>query len=180
MLDDASEDIDGMDDDARSEPGQNPPITGRWTATSSYDVYIVDTPEKKDDDGTQDPIEDKPVEAPPKHRCQRRRSRSRREKESNTGTRDNNTPDNAEDSDHPVEPVFERDEWEEGQVNPDELVDHEDSEDSNYLPASEEDVSLGNEDFIVPEETLEQECFKRQLIATARIQKKKQQQLQAE
>ena len=50
---------------------------------------------------------------------------------------------------------------EEGQVNPDELTDHEDSEDSNYLPASEEDVSLGNKDFIMPEEPFEQERFKR-------------------
>jgi hypothetical protein len=46
-------------------------------------------------------------------------------------------------------------------------------EDSNYLPTSEEDVSLGNEDFIMPEEPLEQERFKRQLIATARNLKKK-------
>ena len=63
----ASENIIGMDDDAGAEPGQNPPITGRWTTTSTYDVYMVDTPEKKDDDGTKDPIEDKPVEAQPKH-----------------------------------------------------------------------------------------------------------------
>ena len=55
MLDYASEDIDGMDDDAGAEPGQNPPITRHWTATSTYDVYMVDTPEKKDDDSTQDP-----------------------------------------------------------------------------------------------------------------------------
>ena len=73
-----------------------------------------------------------------------------------------------------MEPVFEQDEMEEGQVNPDELADHEDSEDSNYLPVSEEDVSLGNEDFIIPEEPLEQERFKRRLIATARSLKKKQ------
>ena len=44
MLDYASEDIDGMDDDAEAEPGQNPSISGRWTATSTYDVYMVDTP----------------------------------------------------------------------------------------------------------------------------------------
>ena len=103
MLDYASEDIDGMDDDAG--PGKNPPITGRWTTTSTYDIYMVDTPEKKDDDGTQDPIEYKTVEAPPKHQRQRCRSRSRWEKESNTGTGDNDTPDNAKDSDHPVEPT---------------------------------------------------------------------------
>ena len=56
---------------------------------------------------------------------------------------------------------------------------HEDSEDSNYLLLSEDEVSLGTEDFIVPEEPLEQERFKRQLIAIARSLKKKQQQLQA-
>ena len=43
-LDYDSEDIDGMDDDAREEGAQNPPFTGRWTATSSYDVYMVDAP----------------------------------------------------------------------------------------------------------------------------------------
>ena len=40
-------------------------------------------------------------------------------------------------------------------------------------------MSLGNEDFIVPEGPLEQERFKLQLIATARSLKKKQQQLKA-
>ena len=53
-------------------------------------------------------------------------------------------------------------------------------EDDNYLPLSKDEVSLGTEDFIVPEEPLEQECFKRRLIATARSLKKKQQQLQAD
>ena len=38
MLDYGSEDIDGMDDHANEEQGQNPSFTGRWTATSSYDV----------------------------------------------------------------------------------------------------------------------------------------------
>ena len=42
MLDFGSEDIDGMDDDAGDE--QQPPPTGRWTATSSCDIYMVDTP----------------------------------------------------------------------------------------------------------------------------------------
>ena len=49
-----------------------------------------------------------------------------------------------------------------------------DSEDSNYLPLSKDEVSLGNEDFIVLEEPLKQESFKRRLIATARSLKKKQ------
>ena len=74
----------------------------------------------------------------------------------------------------------EQDDREDGQVDPDEQTGNNDSEDSNYLPLSKDDVSLGDEDFIVPEEPLEQERFKRQLIATARSLKKKQQQLQAD
>ena len=38
VLDFESEDIDGMDDDVGEL--QEPPLTGRWTATSSYDIYI--------------------------------------------------------------------------------------------------------------------------------------------
>ena len=57
---------------------------------------------------------------------------------------------------------------------------HEDLEDGSYLPLSEDEVSLGTDNFIVPEEPLEQERFKRQLIATSRSHKKKQQQLQAD
>ena len=45
---------------------------------------------------------------------------------------------------------------------------NEDLENSNYLPLFEDEVSLGDEDFIMPEEPVEQERFKRRLIATAR------------
>ena len=113
----------------------------------------------------------------PKHRRQRRRSKSRHGKDSNAGIGDNDTLENAEYPEAPIEPTPEQDDWEEGQVNPDDPVGNEDSEDSNYLPISKDDVSLGDEDFIVPEEPLEQERFKRQLIATARSLKKKQLQL---
>ena len=50
MLDFDSEDIDGMDDDAGDE--QEPPPIGRWTATSSYDIYMVDTPKEDNGDET--------------------------------------------------------------------------------------------------------------------------------
>ena len=40
ILNYASEDIDGMDDDAGEEQAQNPSFTKRWTATSSYDVLL--------------------------------------------------------------------------------------------------------------------------------------------
>ena len=42
MLDFDSEDINGMDDDEGDEPEPLP--TGRWTTTSSHDVYMVDSP----------------------------------------------------------------------------------------------------------------------------------------
>ena len=48
------------------------------------------------------------------------------------------------------------------------------------MPLSEDEVSLGEEEFIVPEDPVEQEHFKRRLIATAKSLKKKQQQLQAD
>ena len=48
------------------------------------------------------------------------------------------------------------------------------------MPPAEDDISPGDEDFIVPEEPLEQERFRQQLIATARSLKRNQQRLQAE
>ena len=48
------------------------------------------------------------------------------------------------------------------------------------MPLSEDEVSLGDEEFIVPEDPVEQERFQRQLIATAKSLKKKQQQLKAD
>ena len=44
----------------------------------------------------------------------------------------------------------------------------------------EDEASLGDEEFIMPEDPVEQERFKRRLIATAKSLKKKQQQLQAD
>ena len=66
MLDFGSEDINCMDDDAGEE--QEPPPIGRWTATSSYDIYMVDTP--KESDGNK-ATEDNPLEKQSKHRRQR-------------------------------------------------------------------------------------------------------------
>ena len=92
MLDFDSKDIDGMDDDAGDE--QEPPPTGRWTATSSYDIYMVATPKEGDGDKI---AEDNPSKKQSKHRRQRRRSKSRQSKNGDSGTGDNNTPDSAED-----------------------------------------------------------------------------------
>ena len=48
------------------------------------------------------------------------------------------------------------------------------------MPLSEDEVSLGDEEFIMPEDPVEQERFKRRLMATTNSLKKKQQQLQAD
>ena len=48
------------------------------------------------------------------------------------------------------------------------------------MPLSKDEVSLGDEEFIMPEDPVEQERFKRRLIATANSLKKKQQQLRAD
>ena len=141
---------------------------------------MVDTPKEDGDEGCKNPIKDNNIDKPPKQRHQRRRSKSRRDKESNTYNGHDSTPENAENPDAPVEQTFEQDDREEEQGNPDEPVGNEDSEDSNYMPPSEDEISLGDEDFIVLEEPLEQERFKQQLIATARILKRKQLRLQAE
>ena len=102
MLDFDSEDINGMDDDAGDE--QEPPPTGRWTATSSYDVYMVDTPKEGNGDET---TEDDPSKKQPKRRRQRRHSKSRQSKNGDFGTGDNNTPDSAEDNPLQQDPVQE-------------------------------------------------------------------------
>ena len=48
------------------------------------------------------------------------------------------------------------------------------------MPPSKDEASLDDDEFIVPEDPVEQERFKRRLIATANSLKKKQQQLQAD
>ena len=53
-------------------------------------------------------------------------------------------------------------------------------EDDNYTPPSEDEASLDDDEFVVPEDPIEQEPFKRRLMATASSLKKKQQQLRAD
>ena len=101
MLDFGSEDIDGMDDDAGEE--QEPPPIGRWTATSSYDIYMVDTPKENNGD---EATEDNPLGKQSRHRHHWCRSRPLHSKNSDTGTRDNNQ-DGAEDENNPTHPGFE-------------------------------------------------------------------------
>ena len=93
MLDFDSKDIDDIDADAGDD--QEPAPIGHWKATSSYDIYMVDTPKEGNGDGT---AEDDPSKKQPKRRRQRRRSKCRQSKNGDSGTGDNNTPDSAEDN----------------------------------------------------------------------------------
>ena len=102
MLDFDSEDIDGMDDDAGDK--DEPLPTGHWTTTSSYDIYMVDTPKEGNGNETaEDTGEDKPPEKQTNRRRQRRRSKPRQSKSGDTGIGDNNTPDSAEDNNNPLQ-----------------------------------------------------------------------------
>ena len=71
-------------------------------------------------DDIKDAIDDKLPEKQSKRRCQRRRSKTRHGKNSDTGTRENSTPDGAEDNEDPAKPRFEQAEREDRQASPDE------------------------------------------------------------
>ena len=135
---------------------------------------MVDTPKQNNGEDQKDATKDNPLEKQPKRRHQRRHSKPCQGRNSNTSTRDNSTPDNVEDENNPAQPSFEQAEREDGQASPKEQATDGESEDDTYMPLSKEEVSLGDEEFIVPEDLVEQDRFKRRLIATAKSLKKKQ------
>ena len=74
MLEYDSDDIDAMDDDAGDE--QEPAPIGHWKTTSSYDIYMVDTPKESDNEDQRAAAGDNPADKQPKRR-RRRRPKSR-------------------------------------------------------------------------------------------------------
>ena len=57
-----------MDDDAGEEQAQKRPHIGWWTATSSYNIYMVDTPKEKEADGDNGmPVDEPPNRPRQKH-----------------------------------------------------------------------------------------------------------------
>ena len=165
MLDFDSEDIDGMDADEGDD--EEPSPTRPWKATSSYDIYMVDTPKEGDGDGT---AEDDPSKKQPRRRRQQRRSKSRHSKNGDSGSGDNNTPDSAEDN-----PLQQDSPQEDGEAIPHERAADREVEDDNYMPPSGDEASLDDDEFVMPEDPIEQERFKRRLMSTASSLKKKQQ-----
>ena len=79
MLDFDDEDIDGMDDDAGDN--QEPTPIGCWTATSTHDVYMVDTPKGSDNEEQREAAKDNSLENQSKRR-RKRRSKSRLDNDS--------------------------------------------------------------------------------------------------
>ena len=129
-------------------------------------IYMVDTPKEGNGDRT---AEDDPSKKQPKRRRQRRRSKSRQSKNGDSGTGDNNTPDSAEDN-----PLQQDSVQEDEGANPHERAADREVEDDNYMPPSEDEASLDDDEFVVPEDPVKQERFKRRLMAMARSLKKKQ------
>ena len=110
---------------------------------------MVDTPKKASDDDKEDPVANKPSETQSKRRRPKRRSKPRRSKDGNTDIGENSTLGDAENNEDPVGTTSKQ-EHDSRQDNPDEQAVENDSEDDSYRPPSEDDESLGNEDFIVP------------------------------
>ena len=133
---------------------------------------MVDTPKAGDGEKK---TEDDPSKKQPKRRRQRRCSKSRQRKNGDSGTGDNNTPDSAEDNPLPQDSLQEN----EGASPRERAADKED-EDDNYMPPSEDEASLDDDEFVVPEDPVEQERFQCRLMAPERSLKKTQQQLRAD
>ena len=118
-----------MDADAGDD--EEPVPIGPWKATSSYDIYMVNTPKEGDGDGT---TVDDTAKKQPKRRRQRRRSKSRQSKNGDSGTGDNNTPESAEDN-----PLQQDSAQEDGEASPHERAADREVEDDNYMPPSEDE-----------------------------------------
>ena len=72
-----------------------------------------------------------------------------------------------------------RDEQEDGVHSPGPLSEHSHAEDITNQPVSEEEDSLDDDTFIIPDTQVEQECLQQRLIATARSLNKQKQRLKA-
>ena len=144
---------------------------GRWTATSPYDIYMVDTP--KEDNGDQkDTAKDKRPGQKPKRR-QRHRSKSSHSKNSDKSARKNDTLVDSKGNN--MNPAMEQEEP--GHVE--QTPDHSDPEGRTHQTTSEEEDSPVDDAFIIPEKRLEQDNLRRRLMAMARSLKKQKQRLKA-
>ena len=154
MLDFDSEDIDGMDDDVGDE--HEPTPIRHWTATSSHDVYMVDTPKGSDDEEHRDATRDRSLEKQSKQR-HKRHSKPRLD-------RDSSHTDPAIEQDEPAddEHAFEQPSE---QGNLDKQTEH---------PVPGENNSL---DDLTPDKLMEQKNLHKRLVTTAHSLKKQKRKL---
>ena len=110
---------------------------------------MVDTPKETNGD---EAIEDNPSKKKAKHGHRPRRSKPR---QGNTGTGDENNSDDANDEYKPEQPTFEWAKQEDGQDSPDEQATDGYPEEYNYMPPSEDEISLGDDEFGMPEDPAE-------------------------
>ena len=97
-----------------------------------------------------------PVKTPETQSKFRRPKRCPKSCHNNDGAGENSTWNSAESNEDPVGAISEQEEQENRQASPNEQAPHSNgSEDDNYLLLSKDEESLGDEDFIVPEEPLE-------------------------
>ena len=132
--------------------------TGHWTATSSHDVCMVDTPKGNNDEEREDAAKDRSLEKQSKRR-RKRRSKPRLDGNSrHTGPAiEQGEP---ADDEHDIEPPS----------------DHGNMENQIEQPVSGEDNSA---DDITPDRHPEQQNTHQRLAATARSLKKQKQRLKA-
>ena len=62
---------------------------------------------------------------------------------------------------------------EDGEASPHERAADKEVEDDNYMPPSGDKASLDDDEFVMPEDPVEQERFKRRIMAMASNLKKK-------
>ena len=128
-----------MDDDVGES--QEPPLTGRWTATSSYDIYIymVDTPKETNGD---EATEDNPSGRKAQHVRYRYHSKPRHTK---NGPGIESKLDGANKEYNPSQPTLK-------QVGP-MMTGY--WERDNHTPPSDDEASLDNDEFGVLEDLVE-------------------------
>ena len=154
MLDFDSEDIDGMDDDVGDK--HEPAPIRHWTATSSHDVYMVDTPKGSDDEEHRDATRDR---SPEKQSKRRRKCRSK--------------PRLDRDSSH-TDPAIEQDEPADDEHAFEQPSEHGNLDKQTEHPVPGENNSL---DDLTPDRLMEQKNLYEGLVATARSLKKQKRKL---
>ena len=149
MLDFDSVDINGIDADVGDEQ-ESAPI-GHWKATSSHDVYMVDTPKRNDDEEQRDTTRDRSLEKQSKRRCKRR-----------------------------AKPHLDKDPAkEQGEPADDEHAIEQPSEQGNLHKQTEQPVpdKDNSPDDLTPDKLLEQKNLHQRLVATVRSLKKQKRKL---